>query len=111
MEIEVKITADNSEVGDVMSAIAALQDETTVEMSERDRLSGIEEAALRAVQGPAKGSALKSIHRSVAEIEDSIEWTEEWSDERVRVQDALGSLRQKDLIRLQEKSYYPADSE
>jgi hypothetical protein len=72
-----------------------------------DELSALE---LFVLQGVMKnpGVALRSVQSTVASLEGSpIEDTEGWSDERTDVQHALHSLRSKDLVYFNQRSWYP----
>jgi hypothetical protein len=58
------------------------------------------------------GSPLRSLHRTVAEFDESqVEWEAEWGESRTSVQTALQELREMELVRLEDRSWYPADSD
>jgi len=108
MEIEVIIAAEVDEIGAVTNALSELNPEITVEDEEQD-LSPTERAVLRAVR-ENPGRALRSVHETAAQYEDSpIEWVDSWGAERETVQSTLHSIRGQDLLRLEERSWYPVD--
>lgn len=77
----------------------------------REEPNSIEELVLEAVR-ENPGTSLRSIHRTVAEFEESsIEWVDEWGEARTDVQTALHNLRDMNLVRLDDRSWFPADSD
>jgi hypothetical protein len=75
-----------------------------------DEGSSINEKAVLTAVRENPGSSLRTIHRTVAQSDDSeIEWVDGWSDERTSVQSALQSLRDQDSVRLEDRSWYPSD--
>lgn len=95
-----------TDVDKVLDTVEDLTEDGFIEADELD-LSTIELYALAAVLENS-GRALRSIHKTAASFEDSpVEWTESWSDDRTTVQRALWSLRNKDLVELQQRSWYP----
>ena len=95
-----------TDVDEVLDTVEDLSEDGVIDADELD-LSTIELYALAAVLENS-GRALRSIHKTAASFEDSpVEWTESWSDDRTTVQRALWSLRDKDLVELQQRSWYP----
>lgn len=77
-----------------------------LDVDEED-ISALELFVLRGVM-KNPGVALRSVQSTVATLEDSpIEDTDSWSDYRTDVQSALHSLRSKDLVYLNQRSWYP----
>lgn len=110
MEVSIQITANEDEIDEVVDALGSLASDATPEdLPGVEDLSEAEASVLRAVRGAAKGMALRTVHREAAQIDDSITWVNEWGDERERVQSLLGSLRNKNLVRLESRSYYPVE--
>ncbi len=94
------------DTNEVLDAVEELVEDGTVDAEEFD-LSMTELFVLGAVMENS-GRALRSIHKTAASFEESpIEWTESWSDDRTTVQSALWSLRDKELVSLQQRSWYP----
>lgn len=74
-------------------------------------VSSAERAVMRALLDKP-GWALRSIHRQAASYENSpIEWTDDWSNERVQVQQILHNLRSDGLAYTKQRSWYPSTEE
>ncbi len=111
MNLNIEMNFEEDEIGKAAKVIEAVQEEASATVSVSGiELSVTESAVLEAVRNDAEGRALRTVHRKAAELEDSITWTDEWSDERTKVQTALGSLRNKNLVRLEDRSYYPVEN-
>jgi hypothetical protein len=98
--------ADAIDVEGILETAEELVAEGSAESTELD-LSETEFFVLAAVL-KRPGWALRSVHRTAASFDGSpIEWTDSWSTERTNVQSALRSLRKKELVRLEQRSWYP----
>lgn len=77
----------------------------------REEPNSKEEFVLRAVRANP-GRSLRSIHRTVAKFDESpIEWDDEWGESRTDVQTALQNLRDLNLVRLDNRSWLPVNSD
>ena len=118
MEIELSITADESELPMIINALSEVEDSVDVSVGEPGEapsasdLSEDQRYVLAAVQESA-GSALRVIHRTTNELDGSPfdEYSEEdgWNDEREEVQRLLWLLKRNDLVRNDGQQWYPTD--
>lgn len=118
MEIELSITADESELPMIINALSEVEDSVDVSVGEPGEapsasdLSEDQRYVLAAVQESA-GSALRVIHRTANELDGSPfgEYSEEdgWNDEREEVQRLLWLLKRNDLVRNDGQQWYPTD--
>lgn len=98
--------ADAVDMEEVLETAEELVVEGSAESTELD-LSEMELFTLAAVL-KTPGRALRSVHRTAASFDDPpIKWTDSWSDERTSVRSALWSLKEKGLVRLEQRSWYP----
>ena len=106
MSLEVTITGEIGEIEDKLG----ISIEQAIEENEEDvELSEKEELVLDAVE--QKSGALKTVNRTVAEIDGSpFEYHNNWhKDPREELQSILRSLINKGLVRLEDKTYHPAE--
>jgi len=118
MEVELSITADESELPMIVNALSEIEDSIDVSVGERGEgpsasdLSEDQRYILAAVQ-ESPGSALRVIHRTTNELDGSPfdEYSEEdgWNDEREEVQRLLWLLKRNDLVRNDGQQWYPTD--
>jgi hypothetical protein len=118
MEIELSITADESELPMIVNALSEIEDSVDVsvrgsgEGPSANDLSEDQRYVLAAVQ-ESPGSALRVIHRTTNELDGSPfnEYSEEdgWNDEREEVQRLLWLLKRNDLVRNDGQQWYLTD--
>jgi hypothetical protein len=118
MEIELSITADESELPMIVNALSVIEDSVDVSVGERGEglsasdLSEDQRYVLAAVR-ESPGSALRVIHRTTNELNGSPfdEYSEEdgWNDEREEVQRFLWLLKRNDLVQNDGQQWYPTD--
>lgn len=119
MQLELSITADESELPMIVSALSEIEDSVDVSVAGRgeipsaDDLTEDQRYVMAAVQ-ESPGSALRVIHRTTNELEGSPfdEYSEEegWNDEREEVQRLLWLLKRNDLVRNDGQQWYLADN-
>lgn len=120
MQLELTITADESELPLVVNALSTLEGDVAVSVgADGDHggrtaidLTEEERCVLAAVQ-ESPGSALRVIHWTVNELDgtpfDEYLQEDSWNDEREEVQGLLWSLKGDDLVRNEGQQWYLTD--
>lgn len=121
MELQITIRSDleekNSNWGRIKEAIDHIEGENEdLDMQVKSDDSGRdpdlieeEQSVLEAIRNKP-GYALRTIHKQVAEQDDSPldEYSGEWDDDRKKVQELIYSLEAKGLVSNEARSWYPA---
>lgn len=121
MEVTVTIAADEDELSEVIPVLSSLSESASAEVDTGGELNSVESAigslseeeryVLWALQ-ESPGSALRVIHRTATQAEDSpfndFDSDNGWNDERQRVRNILWELR-GELTRNDGQLWYPTE--
>lgn len=120
MKIEVAVTADRSELPEIVEMLQTVGDSPDVNVSEEEEnedvldadLSEEERYVIAAVQ-ESPSSALRVIHRKVTGLDGSpfseYDRDDGWNNEREAVQSILWNLKDKGYVRIDGQRWLPTD--
>lgn len=111
MEVEITFRGEveeiENDIGIPISDLRLIDEQDGAE----DELDQEEKLVLQTVRDNP-GRALRTIHKEAAKLDASPwEFTGEWDDDRTAIRSILRDLKRDDLVRLDDRSYYPADHE
>jgi len=106
--MRISIEGDMDEIEDRLGITITASEGAKIDVS-ANGLSKKERLVLKAVKRDP-GKALRSIQQTVADLDGSPwEYSGSWDDDREEVQSILGTLRNRDLVEVEGRSYYPTD--
>lgn len=109
MEVEIIFRGEAHEIEDRFGVSLHDSERNTGEPDADELLTNKEEQILQTVRDNP-GKALRTIQKKAAKLEDSPwEFSGKWDSDRKDVRRILQTLKSRDLVRLDKRSYYPAD--
>jgi hypothetical protein len=118
MQVEVSITADETELSTVANLIAQLEEETELDLSTQSERShdqdlNEEQRYIIAALHEQPRSALRVVHRVATNLDsspfDSFDEDNGWNDERQNIRDSLWSMKSDGLVDNDGQLWFPTD--
>ncbi|WP_207587147.1 hypothetical protein [Halomontanus rarus] len=118
MQVEVSITADETELSAVTNLIAQLEEEAELDVSTQSERSNDldlteEERYIIAALHEQPRSALRVVHRVATNLDgspfDSFDEDNGWNEERQNVRDLLWSMKNDGLVDNDGQLWFPTD--
>lgn len=109
MQVEIIFRGEPNEIEERFGFSLHDAGEATVETETVQLLTDDEQLILQTVKDNP-GRALRSIQKMAAKLEESPwEYSGEWDSDRKDIRRILQTLRSRDMVRLDQRSYYPAN--
>lgn len=109
MEMEITFRGDREELEEELGSLMYDVNDVSEGTNYEDLLTEEEQLVLQVVR-ESPGHALRTVQKKAASLDGSPwEYSGEWDSDRKDVRRILKTLRSRDLVRLDDRSYYPAD--